>query len=664
MKAALFTAMIGALCLVALLPVGCRQASVSPSFQPEPDYGAQVDTAMKRLSPERQRVYLDQARQIASGKIFSRPYTREDLLGHSDKRTPNGAIRLAAAEKNYPQSAQAYALAMTDTGSARQLLNEMGLVAAAYRVTHDELYRDYLVRQLTEVAQWNPFQRPGYSVPYQPGGVIPAGGDGAWLGTGYTIHAIVITLDILPSGTLPAALESSIRAALRREIISLADDWKMRRPWFVRDDRPDINQSLVPLAGAVSAGLMLGKDCPAEAFQLARAELERGIGRLGTDGTMNDGFLYAMADSGCDLFIARHFLARAHDSLAQRPFFDHFPRWICFYYQPGGYYANAFDTFSAQRGNYPDSQGAITRLTAITHAPELHWLLRNILGGSAPGLFGLLVEGGGIAAAPAPGRSFSADHSRMFLWRSGWAENDSGLWLRGSNPLDFHAHSDRGHVNFIADGRAILIEAGTTNYSNPLKSKEFDSVLGHNVLQVGDTLQQLAADIPIVVKREDAMGGEAIIDAAAAYPEVERWTRTVKWERRRVVVRDEVKLRPGAQKILTFRWHLPADQPAQIAARPKEITATVAAGATDFPAAISGWPYTDQGGARDHHSWPGMQFSIRSNTPTTVTSVARPDHTLKFRRFNNSHTALEVQTASAVSEWNMETTVAVTTDTP
>lgn len=607
-------------------------------------------------------VELQEAERIAAGPILQRAYSLDDLQGKTGRRCIDSTVQVASLRERFAQTALLFGLAMSDTAAARTAMSEMAIVAAAYRLTGEAKFRDYLVRQLWEISTWQPFQRPGYSIPYQPDGTVPEGGEGPWLGTGYTIHAIAVTLDLLAPGTLPPDLEEALLKSLKREVLDMKRDWQQELPWYVKEDKVGINQWLVPLAGYMSACTLLGREAYAEEYAYGMELLLRNLASLGTDGSMNEGYIYALADSGCDLFIARYFMSRAGDhSLDALPFFQNFANWVCFYFQPGGWLVNSFDTFPGQRNNISSQRTSLTRIAALTRDPSLYWAIDNIAGGPATGFFGLLAKADLTATELTPPPLWNlSERSAALIWRNSWEPDASGFWMRGSHPRDFHAHSDRGHVNFIAGGAAVLIEAGTTNYRNPRKKTQFDSVLGHNVLQVGNQLEQQSARIDMQILRADTAGGEAIVEAAAAYPGVQSWQRHATWTLDTLTVRDTVTLAEGAAEPLTFRWHLASQATPLIQEADGQITITVPSDAILFPGSISKWPYTNNAADQDRMDTPPIQILITSNAKVKATATKHLNHSFKFRRFNEPHTLIEVTTVEPENHIAITTRVSTT----
>ena len=193
------------------------------------------------------------AREAADLPIVRRAHTLEDV--GKNRTWLDG--RANALEDEIRET---FALAMSDFAACNLLATELPLLAAAYRMTGEAVFRDRVMAQLRESADWTPLQRPGWTL-YSPGHRLPSDGkDGNWLATGCGVRAIADTLELLPAGTVDDALVKRLHALLEGEVAGVVDDWETRRPWFVRGNNPITNQWVLPTEGLVRACLLLGVD--------------------------------------------------------------------------------------------------------------------------------------------------------------------------------------------------------------------------------------------------------------------------------------------------------------------------------------------------------------------------------------------------------------------
>jgi hypothetical protein len=241
--------------------------------------------------------------------------------------------------------------------------------------------------------------------------------------------------------------------------------------------------------------------------------------------------------------------------------------------------------------------------------------------------------------------------------------------VRGSHPNDFHAHHDVGHVNFIVNGQAALIESSTSGYRNPRLKNDFQSVRGHNVLQVDEQLEITKnTDTPINVSRLDDHGGEVSINPAQAYPDIQSWQRDVKWTMDTLTVHDTIQTQDSKPHQLTLRYLLGSSQDVTIT---KVSTAngndvyriTVPKGRQEF----TGWPGEGKSywniPDKDILLTPAMVFEISSPMPITVTAIDHVNHTMRYRFQEMPCKALLIQSAQPVSQLDVTTQLVVTPNT-
>lgn len=676
-------------CALALSTQGCsRQPGEEKPPEPETFYGravqqaraaAQADPAIqKRLD----RILAD-ARAILALPLVRRAGSLQELRNATDNRIGSIDSRTDVVQQTDPAKAELFALSMADTNTAALIARELPLLAAAYEITGDQAFLDRVVAQLREVAGWQPLQRPGWTL-YTAKNSLPAGGrDGVWLSTGLGIAAIVQTLQILPEGALPPDLLAALRRQLATEMNQSVQDWKDRLPWFVRSNKVVTNQWVVPSSGIVLAAAYLGRSENAGAFDLGMKNLEATVQAFGADGSSSEGAIYASHWTAPFLYLASRAAQEAGDDrLANSAFLRKFPDWLAGAFQPGGYVVNCFDGYTAVRGAQPLLVSDIALLTVLSQSPSLIWLLQNEFGPSMSplDLYGIMALSLPGASTPPP--LYGAyERATWVVWRSGWQPDASGVWIRGGHWSDFHDHNDRGHVNFIVNGKAVLIEAGTPTYSLPEKESEYNSVRGHNVLQVGDEILPRRQPAPITVHRLDAQGGDVTVEAGAGYlngaskwvdgagepPQGPlnpvRWTRRVTWDAGRMEVTDQVTL-PRPERV-TFRWHLGSEQPLEITAGADGLSlqAALPAGIMKFP----GWISRDnqppaegvdwQAPEKDIVNTPAADFAVTADQPVDASQEKSLDHAFKFRLWKHQHTTLLVQSREKVQAITIKTVI-------
>lgn len=546
---------------------------------------------------------------------------------------------------------ETFALAMSDFAACRTLSEELPLLAAAYRLTGAAKFRDRIVSQLEEMVTWSPLQRPGWTL-YTPGHRLPPDGkDGNWLATGCGVRAIADTLELLPEGFVPDPLLDGLYALLESEIGGVVDDWSVQRSWFIRTNNPVTNQWVLPTEGLVRACLVLGVEKRRDAYELGVKNLLVALDAHGSRGEFEEGFGYADFTVR-SLLHAAHAMAVAGDRRAiDHPFLKHFATWFIHHFQPGDMTVNCFDAGPCV-GAAERARPLLSLLAVCTGSPAARWALATLTGGPSDDLAGLAAKGlPAVGAEAAPPLFAAYTRATRVNWRSSWAQDATGVWVRGGHALDQHDHQDRGHVNFIARGRPILIECGTPSYDHKLMMTYYTPCVGHNVLQLGTRFPEGPSDAgklvwhpgwqkaggvaPITVHRLDVEGGEVEVDGTACYDGLSRWRRTVTWDKNGVTVKDDVALVQGQDDVVLFRWHLGA--------------------ASEI--AISG--------EGTHHSvaWPDADIALESSAPVTVSQTPWPDNTLAGHNGSddpkNTHTCVIVQSQARLSAFQLTTRVTI-----
>jgi hypothetical protein len=613
-------------------------------------YGDQLDLLKTRLGqdPELRRQcdrILDAAREVVNLPLVKRAPTFEDLQ-HPDGYRPGGIdARTWKIAKINEAKAAIFALASADVSASETLARELPLLAAAWRLTGDEVFRQRLVTQLREFVQWDPLQRPGWTLYNGTNSLPPDGNDGVWLTTGIGLVTLGQVLNILPPGSLPADVHAGVLGMIDREINRTMDDWRHKRAWYMSARNYVTNQWVDPFSGLLVAAAAAGRDKYPEAYELGVANLTLTLDTLGTEGACSEGATYAMHRTAPYIYLAAVAAAEIGDTrLSEHGFLKNFPTWLCLIFQPGENVINAFDSWMMGRGLYHTMTADVTQLTALSRSPQLSWILKNEIKSTSRDLYGLLTLNTPDSFNQQPPLWGSYDRARWTVWRSSWADDASGVWVRGGHSDDFHTHHDRGHVNFIVNGKPLLIESGTSGYDNPQKGALFDSVVGHNVLQVGDEILPALTSAPIRVARLNAGGGELTVNAGGGHANVKQWLRQVRWDARTLAVIDEVSLlKPEA---ILFRWHFGSNQPLAITTSDDGRRATITL--PEGKIVYRGWngPLVEGDDwvppAQDILLTPGASITIDSDQPVVLRQEVGHDHTLKFRQANNPHTMLVV----------------------
>jgi hypothetical protein len=611
--------------VAAILPSLVARADTAT---PTASWAALIDAARdnSELASERDK-FLARARQVAARQIVKRVYEYEDIGKY--RTSLDGRAR---ALTGMPRQ-KWFGLAMSDFRTSITINQELPLLAAAYRWSREGTFKTRVVAQLEEMATWSPLQRPGASLYTPSPKPVPADfKDGNWLATGLGVRALADTLEIMPPGSLSLPLVEKIHALLRTEIASIADDWHTKRSWFIRGNNPRTNQWVLPTEGLVRACLVLGKDKYPTEYELGVRNLLAALDAEGPRGEFYEGIHYANFTVESMLHAA-HAMAVAGDLRGLRhPFLRRFPTWMAHHLQPGRFRINCFDAGGA-KATITDGEfrGLLSLFLVLTNDPVARWTLTNQFSGPSDDFIGLLARSSS-GERQDPGCFASYESACRVNWRSGWGDDATGVWIRGGHRLDSHDHYDRGHVNFILHGKPILIEAGTPDYDNPRFYEMYQSVIGHNVLEIsGCAVKKTPA--PITVVRLDSTGGEVVVDPTAGYSALKQWLRRVRWDTDRLDVVDEVVFPADKSGVLTFRWHLGTQDQVGIDERGAKVTVT----------------------------WPDAKMTLESAVPLAVTWEMLPDNTVNLGKKvgpDYLHRCIVVRTAQPCKAWTLKTSVA------
>lgn len=575
------------------------------------------------LAADRNRLTA-KARRVASLAIVKRVYRYEDVGKFRtwlDDRAP--------AMKGTPRQSW-FALSMSDLGTSRIINNELPLLAAAYRLTGDETFRSRILAQLEETVTWSPLQRPGYTL-YRPSteAVPPDFNDGNWLATGLGVRALADTLEIMPQGSLPPSLVKKFKVLFRKEVASIADDWRTKRSWFISSNVPRSNQWVKPTEGLVRACLVLGKENHPDEYELGVQNLLKALDAQGSEGEFHEGIGYANGTVTSMLHTAHAMAVEGDMRGMDHPFLCRFSTWMSHHLQPGRFRINCFDSGGARTSmRDPAFRGLLSLFVVLMDDPVARWALKNQFTGPSDDFIGLLV-GPTAGKDRDPGLFASYANATRVNWRSSWADDATGVWIRGGHRLDSHDHFDRGHVNFIYRGKPILIEAGSTSYGNP-RIELYTSVIGHNVLEVpGCDMKK--TPVPITVQRLDRDGGEVFVDPTAGYATLQRWHRRVIWNASQMNVTDEVVFAPNDLGKAVFRWHLGTQEDVTIVGSGRRFVVT----------------------------WKDAEITLISSLPLVVTTEMLPGKLDLGEKTSSDylHRCVLVRMDQPLNAWTLKTTI-------
>ncbi|MFP4026607.1 MAG: heparinase II/III family protein [Candidatus Brocadiia bacterium] len=331
----------------------------------------------------------------------------------------------------------------------------------------------------------------------------------------------------------------------------------------------------------------------------------------------------------------------------EHPFLQRFPRWYIHHLQPGGMLVNAFDAGGASRGRQNVLLPILALLAICTRADEALWTVQHYFEEPPEGLVGLAVSTlDGVSEENAPALYAHYPRATRINWRSSWADDADGVWVRGGHTKDQHHHHDMGHVNYIAGGRPILIEAGTPNYSNPKMASHYASGAGHNVLQLGADEPETAehnslwqtppgwqsrdSEAPIHVTELNPEGASVAVTVESGYDGLKLWERHVIWDNTRLIVKDNVHLLENRQNIVLFRWHLGTETDVDI---------------------------KHHSDTQDELAWPDAIMVLEGSEPLEVGQKKMPDHTLESEDDRHLHTCIRILSADPTNSLKVKTKI-------
>ncbi|QYY36044.1 heparinase II/III family protein [Ruficoccus sp. ZRK36] len=516
------------------------------------------DPAMAEARDE----FVKKSRWLLEKPIIRRPMTLADIKDNK-----------LGWDNRYTEEYLQFSLARTDIMVTAAVLSRCERMASAYVLSGDKAFLDHALEQMEELTTWDPLQRPGWSSYGKHGKYTD---DGVWMATGRGMLACVVFIDSLPPEAIPADLKAKMDALLKREIKYVVDDWKSEKGWFVKAKAVFSNQWVIPLSGLVGATAYLGLDEYGEEYEYGIQRLLETFNAEGEQGEFVEGMSYSIATMKLLMPAVRSSLMVGDRRLADNAFMSNYGTWLAHHIQPNDYTINNFDNFYGYRFSLRNYIDIFADLAVLLNDPVALWVCKTQAEkdvyeySMTRTLNGMIVKAMSDKGMKEPAPYAYYPKMQMLTWRDSWDKKASGLWMRGGAETDFHDHMDRGGVNFIVNGRAVLIEAALISYSYQDVLQYFRTITGHNVLQVGiidpmkATIEEREAvgqpkkdefrAAPLEVIYMDENGGEAEADMSQVYPTAEKWIRTIIWTKNTLEVRDEVVL--TKPEIALFRWHL------------------------------------------------------------------------------------------------------------
>jgi hypothetical protein len=438
---------------------------------------------------------------------------------------------------------EVFALAMADTGQAH-FVRTSGVPLALLAVcTNKPEYLTRAIDILSTMRDHQPLQRSGWTA-YLPDRQLPPGGDGVFLATSWGLNGIIDMLTIL-GDRVPVEIRSDLEQLIRNEILRIAADWSVQRPWYVKSHTVQSNQWIEPSIALVRACLFLKDPSLNAAYDLGAENLAASLSAFGEDGAFSEGVSYASMTVG-SLFDALADMEGNSDFRCHEfPYVKNAWKWFLHMQMPGGRYVNCFDStmgtvpswalrtplpslISAALGSRdPDALSQVSRFFPVGDASLTAVRYQLALSSRPSVTLNAALDFPTYAHFPT---------QALAVWRSTWEapadpQTAMGVWVRGGSRTDSHSHRDQGHVSVYSGTRPILIEAGTPSYADPQLETKYAAAAGHSIMQVAELCPRgQAAVSPLAISRLNADGGRVTVDTSAAYlSPVRNCTRTVEW---------------------------------------------------------------------------------------------------------------------------------------
>jgi len=490
----------------------------------------------------------------SGGKVIKRPQHINEAAGLYDPlKLKSSGAKLETA-----------ALAYCDADLANLIFTKFVNMAIAYRYSKDKDIGIFLLAQIEEIVNnWRPLQRPGWTQ-YTLGSELPSDwkGDGVWLATGWGLVGLVTILNAM-GDAIPQNLDAKIRDFLRNEVALIVETWDKKIAWYVQAKQYNSNQWVFPLLGLVYACLYLEDENLRSAYNLGIDGIAKTCMSQGNDGSWTEGPAYAMMSMDPLARAVLFMKLCGDDRLANLPLFKNFSKYYTMIQMPGKRLVNAFDGSGFTGEGSKAFPGYVTSIVLSDDTTGL-WMVERIFRDIPTDVDGIIFRYYTMNTPKSsyqkpPLYAFFPD-SQIFTWRTDWNNSSAmGLWIRGSSMKDLHSHRDQGHISIYNGKNPILVEAGGAPYGTAGIEENFCEQKGHNILQTfGMKERGIHCHAPITVKNVNDNGGTILVNGKEGYTDVEKWDRTVSWEKTGIVtIEDTVVLNGGdvCEGDEWFRFH-------------------------------------------------------------------------------------------------------------
>ena len=569
----------------------------------------------------------------ASSSLYIRPMKFEDI-------PPDMVDSIALkAGKNRDQRA----LAMIDCTQTNFLLEKVVPLALAARYTGNPDYLKKVIAILTEVAKYQPFQRPGWSLG-DPTRTLPPEGDGPNMATAWGMSAVVEILFIL-GDSLPIDVRTKLQENLRAEITGVVKGWADKLPWYVQSRSVMSNQWTDPNVGMIKACLYLGEPELLPAYNFGVENIAATLKISQADGAFLEGFTYAQMSAGSMVSILRAIQENGDKRCENYPFLAQFWIWLLQMQMPGGFLVNCCDSNLGKLPNWAIESPLSSFIDAANASGDSQALraLKFAFPDGGQTLTGIeyidaLSAIATLQSWPLPLFKFFPSQ-QLFVWRSSYEaprarQTAMGLWIKGGSMLEkSHGHRDQGQVSLYFADKVILMDCGVPqDYGDPDLETRFAPAAGHSIMQIGEVKPRvMSVDAPMEVLSANGKGGHVKVNLTNVYTSVISCQREVKWDLLgQMSINDSAEWKqPVSSGTEIYRFHTGSRVPVLISGSNNE------------------WKVV----------WSSATMWFKSNQPIRIEQEIWPDHVQEPFK----HQVIIIRAESLIQEINLQTTVMVNT---
>jgi len=522
-----------------------------------------------------------------------------------------------------------FALATVDSTQTNWMMNNGSMAAVAARRSQNPVLVGRAVAILEELNKFVPMQRTGWTS-YDPAVPIPPQGDGVWLATGWGLCAMADMCTIL-GDKVPPELLTRLKAQARDEVLRICEDWRDKKPWFVKSNNVVTNQWIEPNLGLIRACLFLGDPDLLPAYNLGVENILASLRAHGDKGEFLEGVSYAEMTLRGVHEVSELMRLSGDSRAAGNGFGANNWKWFAQMHLPGNLLVNCNDS---KMSTLPDYCATVPLSSFVTGAlaagTDPTSMMRFLYPNPTPiGALDALKYADYLAVNSAPAQASLPTFAHfpgqeMVLWRTRFEpiaapQTAYALWLKGGTSRENHIHREQGNVTIVVGNRIVLSNCGTTEYNAPDYSSGYAGAGGSSMMQVGE-VQPCSQPVtaPVFVNTLGPAGGNVDMNTSAAYLGA-NCTRNVSWDSvGNVRLIDNVSLpSTAASGTEIYRFHTGSAVSLNISGSDKE------------------WDVT----------WNGTSVHFSADSPIVVDQVTSPNKI----KAPNQHQTIRIKTKNGTS---------------